>query len=126
MRCADDNTRIGMQCTREIGDPWRGHRTQQKNIERVGMPAWSDADQKLAKALQKEISAKEEGLRSKPTPLEPPKEITIGGGSDNVGDISWNVPMVYLRYPANIPNLPGHNWTGGRAGPRPCRPGPAG
>jgi aminobenzoyl-glutamate utilization protein B len=27
-----------------------------------------------------------------------------------VGDISWNVPMIYLRYPANIPNLPGHNW----------------
>ena len=100
-----------------MGSAWPPHfnkvvaETQQKNIERVGMPAWSDADQTLAKALQKEISAKEEGLRSKPTPLEPPKEITTGGGSDDVGDVSWNVPMVYLRYPANIPNLPGHNWT---------------
>jgi len=111
-------TMTGTTVTRRVvGSAWPPHfnmvvaETQQKNIERVGMPAWSDADQTLAKALQKEISAKEEGLRSKPTPLEPPKEITTGGGSDDVGDISWNVPMVYLRYPANIPNLPGHNWT---------------
>jgi len=102
---------------RVVGSAWPPHfnkviaETQQKNIDRVGMPAWSDSDQILAKALQKEISAKEEGLRLKPTPLEPPKEVTSGGGSDDVGDISWNVPMVYLRYPANIPNLPGHNWT---------------
>jgi aminobenzoyl-glutamate utilization protein B len=34
-----------------------------------------------------------------------------GGGSDDIGDISWNVPTVTLRYPANIPGLPGHNWT---------------
>ena len=33
-----------------------------------------------------------------------------GGGSDDIGDISWNVPTVTLSYPANIPNLPGHNW----------------
>jgi aminobenzoyl-glutamate utilization protein B len=38
-----------------------------------------------------------------------------GGGSDDIGDISWNVPMVYLMYPANIPNLPGHSWANGVA-----------
>ena len=32
-----------------------------------------------------------------------------------MGDISWNVPTVYLRYPANIPNLPGHSWESGVA-----------
>jgi aminobenzoyl-glutamate utilization protein B len=32
------------------------------------------------------------------------------GGSDDIGDVSWNVPTVVLRYPANIPGLPGHNW----------------
>jgi len=42
-------------------------------------------------------------------PLEAPKE-PRGGGSDDIADISWNVPTVYLRYPANIPNLPGHHW----------------
>ena len=35
----------------------------------------------------------------------------MGGGSDDIGDISWNLPTVTLRYPANIPGLPGHNWS---------------
>ena len=34
----------------------------------------------------------------------------MGGPSDDIGDVSWNVPTVTLRYPANIPELPGHNW----------------
>ena len=33
----------------------------QKNIELVGMPAWSDEEQAFAKALQKELGAEEEG-----------------------------------------------------------------
>ena len=89
--------------------------TQQKNIEMVGMPEWSEADQTLARALQKEIGADVEGLNLKIEPLEAPREPTGGGGSDDIGDISWNVPTVYLRYPANIPNLPGHSWESGVA-----------
>jgi len=84
--------------------------TEHKNIEAVGMPKWSEADQTLAKALQKEISAKVEGLKEKIEPLKEAEKNPIGGGSDDVGDISWNVPMVYLMYPANIPHLPGHSW----------------
>jgi aminobenzoyl-glutamate utilization protein B len=101
---------------RVVGSAWPNHfnkvvaEVQAKNIEAVGLPAWSEADQTLAKALQKEIGAKVEGLKTKAKGLEPPKEMTLGGGSDDVGDISWNVPMVYLRYPANIPGLPGHSW----------------
>jgi aminobenzoyl-glutamate utilization protein B len=100
---------------RIVGSAWPCHfnkvvaEVQQKNIEAVGMPEWSEADQTLAKALQKEIGAKVEGMKMKVKELEPPKE-AAGGGSDDIGDISWNVPTVYLRYPANIPNLPGHAW----------------
>ncbi len=76
----------------------------------AGMPEWSEADQTLAKALQKEIGApKTDGLKLKVKPLEAPKE-PRGGGSDDIGDISWNVPTTYMRYPANIPELPGHSW----------------
>jgi aminobenzoyl-glutamate utilization protein B len=101
---------------RIVGSAWPNHfnkvvaEVQSKNIESVGMPQWSDADQTLAKALQNEIKAKVEGLKTKPKGLDGPKEVVMGGGSDDVGDISWNLPMVYLRYPANIPNLPGHSW----------------
>jgi aminobenzoyl-glutamate utilization protein B len=86
---------------------------QQKNIEAVGMPKWSEDDQTLAKALQKEIGAKVEGLSDKVDPLKEPEKNPQGGGSDDIGDISWNAPMVYLMYPANIPNLPGHSWANG-------------
>jgi aminobenzoyl-glutamate utilization protein B len=100
---------------RVVGSAWPAHfnkviaEVQHKNIEMIGMPQWSEADQTLARALQKEIGAKADGLRTKVRSLEPPREST-GGGSDDIGDISWNVPTVYLRFPANIPNLPGHNW----------------
>ncbi|MBM3724948.1 MAG: amidohydrolase [Acidobacteria bacterium] len=101
---------------RVVGSAWPTHfskpvaEAQHRNIEMVGMPEWSAADQTLAKALQKEIgSEKQEGLPLKVKPVEAPKE-PQGGGSDDVGDISWNVPMVYMRYPANIPELPGHSW----------------
>jgi len=83
---------------------------QQQNIAAVGMPKWNDADQMLAKSLQKEIGAKVEGLKEKIEPLSEPEKNLTGGVSDDVGDISWNVPMTYLMYPANIPNLPGHSW----------------
>ena len=43
---------------------------------------------------------------------DPPKEEDKrGGGSDDIGDVSWVVPTITLRYPSNIPNLPGHNWS---------------
>jgi aminobenzoyl-glutamate utilization protein B len=99
-----------------VGSAWPPHfnkvvaEVQQKNIEAVGMPTWDEADQTLAKALQKELGKKEDGLNQKVEALKPPSPETEQGGSDDVGDISWVVPMVYLRYPANIPHTPGHSW----------------
>ena len=88
--------------------------TMYENITRVGLPEWSSADQTLAKALQKELgNATVDGLATKLEELKGPvkPEDNTGGGSDDVGDISWNVPTVTLRYPSNIPGLPGHNWS---------------
>jgi aminobenzoyl-glutamate utilization protein B len=85
-----------------------------ENIKKVGLPTWSEADQTLAKALQKELgNPRQEGLATKLGELQGPVKIedNYGGGSDDIGDISWNVPTVTLRYPANIPGLPGHNWS---------------
>jgi aminobenzoyl-glutamate utilization protein B len=100
---------------RVVGSAWPNHfnkvlaETMHKNIESIGMPTWSEEDQTLAKALQRELNQKPDGLKAKTSPLEPPKDLR-GGGSDDVGDISWIMPMIYMRYPANIPNLPGHHW----------------
>jgi aminobenzoyl-glutamate utilization protein B len=83
-----------------------------KNIEKVGLPEWSEADQKLAKALQHELGVKEEGLKTELGKLEEPEpeDKRMGGGSDDIGDITWNVPTVTLRFPSNIPGGPGHHW----------------
>jgi aminobenzoyl-glutamate utilization protein B len=37
--------------------------------------------------------------------------MSLGGGSDDIADISWSLPTVVLRYPSNIPGLPGHHWS---------------
>jgi aminobenzoyl-glutamate utilization protein B len=82
------------------------------NIGRVGMPAWSEDDQRFARAIQKEMGEKENGLGTKGTGLmaPPTDEARKGGGSDDIGDVSWAVPTVQLFYPSNVPGTPGHNW----------------
>lgn len=107
----------GTQFTkRTLGSAWPPHfskvvaEVQQKNIEAVGVPTWTEDDQKLAKALQTEIGVNPaSGLKISAQPLQAPQG-QESAGSDDVGDISWNLPMVYLSYPANIPGLPGHHW----------------
>ena len=93
-----------------------------ENIKKVGLPTWSDEDQQLAKGLQKELgNATQEGLATRIRPIgqpNPDRENT-GGGSDDIGDVSWNVPTVTLSYPSNIPGLPGHNWSSGIASATP-------
>ncbi len=101
-----------------LGSAWPQHmnkvvaETMFRNIQQVGMPKWDDADQALAKATQKLVNVPERGLSSEIGKLGQPQpaERNMGGGSDDIGDVSWTVPTVTLRYPANIPNLPGHHW----------------
>jgi aminobenzoyl-glutamate utilization protein B len=105
--------------SRILGTAWPQHMNKAvadavyENITQVGLPKWSDEDQTLAKALQRELKVKPDGLAVEIAKLEAPvpEEDKRGGGSDDIGDISWNVPTVTLRYPSNIPNLPGHNWS---------------
>jgi aminobenzoyl-glutamate utilization protein B len=105
--------------SRILGAAWPQHmnkvvaETMHANIRRVGMPAWSEADQTLAKALQAEIRAGVKGLELEVGRLDDPvkEEDKRGGGSDDIGDISWVVPTITLEFPANIPNLPGHHWS---------------
>jgi aminobenzoyl-glutamate utilization protein B len=105
--------------TRILGSAWPQHFNKpvaeavHENIQKVGLPQWSEADQLLAKAVQKEAGVQDpNGLDTTLAKLEEPikEEDKRGGGSDDIGDVTWTVPTVTLRYPSNIPNLPGHNW----------------
>ena len=104
--------------SRVLGAAWPQHfnkpvaEAMDENIKQVGLPKWSDDDQKLAKALQKELKVREQGLAVELEKLTGPVEdANRRGGSDDIGDVSWNVPTVTLRFPSNIPGLPGHNWS---------------
>ena len=100
-----------------LGSAWPAHmnktvaETMHANIEKVGLPTWTEADQALAKAVQREMKVPETGLATKINPLRGreviPDEEKRGGGSDDIGDISWNVPTVTISYPAEHPGRPG-------------------
>ncbi len=101
-----------------LGSAWPGWmnkpiaEAEYENIKVVGLPTWSDDDIALAKGIQHELKVPEVGLDTKINPLRPAatEQNFSGGPSDDIGDISWNVPTIVLTYPSNIPNLPGHNW----------------
>ena len=87
-----------------------------ENIKKIGLPSWSEDDQQFAKALQTLMGAEEpEGLATELAGITPDLEQPISGGSDDIGDISWNVPTVTLRYPSNVRGLQGHHWSSAMA-----------
>ena len=117
--------------SRVLGSAWPGFfskpiaEAMYKNIEKVGLPQWTPEIRRSQKRCRHELKQPEKGLSVKLEPLRAPREQPpdefgaaigpMGGGSDDIGDISWNVPTVVLRYPANISGTPGHNWANGIA-----------
>jgi aminobenzoyl-glutamate utilization protein B len=109
------NTEVSWRVT---GVAWPQHfnkiiaENMYENVKTVGLPKWDDNDITLAKAIQKELSQPQRGLASEISLLQAPVRLedNYGGGSDDIGDVSWNVPTVTLNYPSNIPGMPGHNW----------------
>jgi aminobenzoyl-glutamate utilization protein B len=104
--------------SRVLGSAWPQHMNKvvaeatYANIQQVGMPKWSDADQAFAKLVQRALKVPDRGLGTEVGKLGGPvrPEDNRGGGSDDIGDVSWVAPTITLRYPANIPGLPGHHW----------------
>ena len=106
--------------SRVLGSAWPRHTNRsvaeamQYNIAQVGMPEWSEADIALAKATQREMKVPETGLSTRTGELRgrelAPDNEKFGGPSDDIGDVSWNVPTVVLGFPANFQAGPGHNW----------------
>lgn len=97
--------------------PVRGNETIaraiQRNIEAVGMPAWTAEEQAFARALQKGADKPQDGLRAAATPLTGPCQPIMA--SNDCGDVSWVVPMGRVWFPANIPHAAFHHWSAGAA-----------
>ena len=106
---------------RVLAATWPGHFNKpvaealSANIKQAGMPEWSAADQQLARAAQAELKVKTDGLKTAVTELKAPTNPYAGGGSDDIAEVSWNLPTVVLRFPGNIPGMIGHHWSSGIA-----------
>jgi aminobenzoyl-glutamate utilization protein B len=107
--------------SRVLGTAWPRHTNRavaeamHANIQHVGLPTWSDADVALAKATQRVMKVPEIGLATGPIGALRGREVIpddekFGGPSDDIGDVTWNVPTASLSYPANFQAGPGHNW----------------
>jgi len=101
-----------------LGTAWPRHFNQiiaeamYENIKEVGLPEWSAEDQALAVAVQKEVNSyNTRGLSTELSSIRLPPAVPISGGSDDIGDVSWKLPTVTLRFPSNIPGLQGHHWS---------------
>ena len=104
--------------SRILGSAWPRHFNKiiaeitYSNIQKVGLPVWTEDDQVLAKALQEEVGSDPKGLSTELNKIGLPVTDPVSGGSDDIGDISWTVPTITFRYPANIPGLQkGHHWS---------------
>jgi len=97
--------------------PVRGNRTLaelvQREIERVGLPVWTAAEEELARAVQAKAKVPVQGLTRLIDPLKGPA--VQKAAANDAGDVSWKVPMVKFYYPANIPNINAHHWAAGVA-----------
>jgi aminobenzoyl-glutamate utilization protein B len=107
--------------SRMLGSAWPRHTNRalaeamHANIQQVGMPDWSEADLKMATAVQRMLGVEERGLQTEiRTTLRGREQIPDrekrGGPSDDIGDITWNVPTVSLSFPSNIQGGQGHHW----------------
>jgi aminobenzoyl-glutamate utilization protein B len=79
----------------------------QKNIDAVGMPAWTDDEQKFAHEFQKSVGVREVGLDTKVRPAGPRPQTFA---SNDNGDVTWVVPTGLMSFPASVPGIQYHNW----------------
>ncbi len=100
---------MGSAFTRHFNEPIA--KQMYENIKKVGLPEWTEADHALAKATQKNIGSEQIGLHTELDEIIPPATFSLGGGSDDIADISWTVPTITMRFPSNMPGLQGHHWS---------------
>jgi aminobenzoyl-glutamate utilization protein B len=79
----------------------------QKNIDTVGVPAWTAEEQQFARDFQKSAGRPELGLRTSPEALG---ERQQSASSNDNGDVSWVVPAGLLNFPASVPGIEYHEW----------------
>ncbi|GAA4273837.1 amidohydrolase [Aquimarina gracilis] len=86
-----------------------GGEAMQKNLEYLGEITYTDEEIAFAHGIQDATGKPKVGMDSKINPLEATKEHP-GGGSTDVGDVSWLVPVVRLGVTTAPKDTPWHSW----------------
>ncbi|HTF16440.1 MAG TPA: amidohydrolase [Chryseolinea sp.] len=81
----------------------------QKNLELLGPITYTDEETNFAKKIQESTGKPQIGLHSKVDPLEETAPAGMGGSTD-VGDVSWIVPVVRMSTATAPIGTPWHSW----------------
>jgi len=81
----------------------------QRNLEVVGPPRFSDADQAFARELQRSLGIEEKGLDTTVQALAD-EPLPISGGSTDVAEVSHITPTVGLTVTTAAAGIPWHSW----------------
>ena len=80
-----------------------------RNIDAVGLPAWSPEEDRFAREFQKSLGLNPVGLSTKRIAGNRPQSTA----SNDSGDVTWVVPSANLSFPAAVPGVAPHNWQAG-------------
>lgn len=81
----------------------------QQNLDKVGGVVYTKEEIEFAKKLQSTFTYKVPAIQTAGT-VHPFKISPAGGGSTDVGDVSYVVPTVGLRAATWVPGTPAHSW----------------
>jgi aminobenzoyl-glutamate utilization protein B len=86
-----------------------GGEIMQNNLELLGPITYTEEETVFGKAIQKATGKPEVGFDGTVHPLRETLE-NPGGGSTDVGDVSWNVPNINLSVSVAPTGTPWHSW----------------
>lgn len=86
-----------------------GGKIMQKNLELLGDIKYTEEEISFGKKIQEVTKKEQVGMDASIKPLQETKE-NPGGGSTDVGDVSWNVANINLRVTTAPKDTPWHSW----------------
>lgn len=86
-----------------------GGEVLQRNLELLGPISYTEAEIEFAHGIQEATGKEQLGIDGEVTPLRETQE-NPGGGSTDVGDVSWLVPEVRLGVTTAPIGTPWHSW----------------
>ena len=86
-----------------------GGEAMQNNLEYLGDISYTEEETRFAKKIQEATGKEQVGIDAKIRPLEETLEHPSGGSTD-VGDVSWVVPVIRMSATTAAKDTPWHSW----------------